>query len=315
LDGCLVQGGQSPHPTEEACHAGAELKQIRGIGDTTWERLGREHGIETIAELARLSDTEVDELQEALRASSSHVKNGDVARWREHAQQLVREREAVQDEPLATFVVEALQPIDEPGDQPRFVAHHVEGGQTLDTSELKPTIDDAVLWMRERVPMPPAPTPKTPPAERPELVHPRASDHAVAPRERPSRRGRLRITALEVHKAGQRAIDRAPRSLLAEAPVAIEDGSALVFVGHVSLEGEGPVTCQMRCRLHRIESDQEVTFTWGGEMMAAPGMQGTAISSTPVSIRSGAYQGIVFAEDRGQAARRAFCQLPILVVR
>jgi hypothetical protein len=293
----------------------AELTQIRGIGDMTCERLGRDHGVETIAELARLSDTEVDELQEALRASSSHVKNGDVARWREQARQLVREREAVPDEPLATFVVEALQPVDEPGDQPRFVAHHVEGGQTLDTSEPKPTIDDAVLWMRERVPMPPAPTPKTPPAGRPGLVQPRASDHAVALRERPTRRGRLRITALEVHKAGQRGIDRAARSLLAEAPVAIEDGSALVFVGHVSLEGEeGPVTCQMRCRLHRIESDQEVTFTWGGEMMAAPDMQGTAISSTPVSIRSGAYRGIVFAEDRGQAARRAFCELPILVV-
>ena len=29
------------------------------------------------------------------------------------------------------------------------------------------------------------------------------------------------------------------------------------------------MTCQMRYRLHRIESGQEVRFTWGGEVRAA----------------------------------------------
>ena len=29
--------------------------------------------------------------------------------------------------------------------------------------------------------------------------------------------------------------------------------------------------CQMRCRLHKIESGQEVTFTWGSEMQARCG--------------------------------------------
>ena len=47
-------------------------------------------------------------------------------------------------------------------------------------------------------------------------------------------------------------------SLLAQGPVAIEDGSAVIFVGHVSLDGaEGQLTCQMLCRLQRIESGQD----------------------------------------------------------
>jgi NAD(P)-dependent dehydrogenase (short-subunit alcohol dehydrogenase family) len=88
----------------------AELRQIRGIGAAMCERLGRDHGIEAIADLARLSDTEVDELQRALQAGRSHVRNGDVARWRDHARQLVSEGETVADEPLATFVVEVWKP-------------------------------------------------------------------------------------------------------------------------------------------------------------------------------------------------------------
>lgn len=55
---------------------GAELKQIRGIGDTTSERLARDYGIEALADLARLSDTEIDELQDALRATGSRVRGG-----------------------------------------------------------------------------------------------------------------------------------------------------------------------------------------------------------------------------------------------
>ena len=51
-------------------------------------------------------------------------------------------------------------------------------------------------------------------------------------------------------------------SLLAQGPVAIEDGSAVIFVGHVSLDGaEGQLTCQMHSWLQRIESGQEVTLT------------------------------------------------------
>ena len=62
---------------------------------------------------------------------------------------------------------------------------------------------------------------------------------------------RLRITALEVNGAGDYATTGAVTSLLAQAPVAIEDGSALIFVGHVSQDGaEGQLTCQMHCRLH-----------------------------------------------------------------
>lgn len=294
----------------------AELKQIRGIGDTTCERLGRDHGIETIADLARLSDTEVDELQEALRASSSRVRNGDVARWRDQARQLLGKREAVPDEPLATFVVEARKPVGEPANQLHFVIHHIEADQTLETSGPKANVEDAVHWMQERVTAGLAPPPREAPVERSEVVHSGSSPGpAVAPGGPTRRRGRLRITAMEIHKAGHQGINTPVTALLADAPVAVEDGSALVFVGYVSLEGtEGPVTCQMHCRLHRIESGQEVTFTWGGQMTAAPGTQSATISSTPVSMPSGAYRGIVFAEDRGQATRRAFCELPILVI-
>lgn len=49
-------------------------------------------------------------------------------------------------------------------------------------------------------------------------------------------------------------------------------------------------------------------------MRAAPGMQSATISSTPVSVPTGDYQGIVFAGDRGQAARCAFCELSLPVV-
>jgi len=99
-------------------------------------------------------------------------------------------------------------------------------------------------------------------AEHPEAVHPSPPGPAAAPGERPSRRGRLRITTLEVNGAGDYAINGAVTSLLAPAPVAIEHGSALIFVGHVSLDGaEGQLTCQMHSWLQRIESGQEVTLT------------------------------------------------------
>jgi len=62
------------------------------------------------------------------------------------------------------------------------------------------------------------------------------------------------------------------------------------------------------------QSRQEVTFTLGGcEPMAAPDTQSATISSTPVSIPTGACGGIVFAEDRSQAARHTFGELPQLV--
>jgi ribosomal protein S13 len=294
----------------------AELKQIRGIGDATCERLGRDYGIETIADLARLSDSEVDELQRALRASRSNVRNGDVARWRDQARRLASEREAVVNEPLATFVVEARKPVSEPGDQPRFVVHHVEADETLETSPPKPTIDDVIRWMQERVPMP-AVLPGTKlPTDREGVVSSSTPDQLTAPSPRPpARRGGLRITGLEIHRADDRVVNGWATSLLGDEPVAIEGGSALVFVGHVSLEGaEEPVTCQMRCRLRRIESDQELSFAWSGEMMATPGMPSAAIPSAPVSIPHGMYRGIFFALDRRHRALRAFCELPLLVV-
>jgi hypothetical protein len=43
-------------------------------------------------------------------------------------------------------------------------------------------------------------------------------------------------------------------------------------------------------------------------------MHGAALSSTPVSIPAGVYRGEFFAEDRRQGVRRAFCELPLLVV-
>jgi hypothetical protein len=290
----------------------AELKQIRGIGDAICEQLAQDHGIETIADLARLSDAEVDELEPVLRASRRNVRIGDVARWRDQARQLASGKEAVMDEPLATFVVEARRPVSEQGDQPRFVVHHVEADETLETSAPKPTIDDVIRWMQERVPMP-AVLPGTKlPTDRERVASSSTPGQLTSPSPQPTaRRGGLRITGLEI----QRVVNDWATSLLVDEPVAIEGGSALVFVGHMSLEGaEGPVTCQMRCQLRRIESDQELSIAWSGEMVTTRGMLSAAIASAPVSTPTGIYRGIFLASDSRHGARGAFCDLPLIVV-
>jgi ribosomal protein S13 len=295
----------------------AELKQIRGIGDTMCELLGRDHGIETIAELAHLSDTEVEEVERALRASRRNVRIGDVARWRTQARQLANEKQDVPGEPLATFVVEAWRPVTEPADGPHFVVHHIEADETLETSEPNRTIDDVVRWMQERVAVPAVLTGTKLPAEGEAVASSSTLDPLTSPSPGPPpRRGGLRITGLEVDHAGDRVVNgRRATSLLVDEPVAIEEGSALVFVGHVSLDGaERPVTCQMRCRLRRIESDQELAFGWSGEITAAPSMQSATISSAPVSIPAGIYRGIFAASDRHHSVRGAFRELPLIVV-
>ncbi len=106
-----------------------------------------------------------------------------------------------------------------------------------------------------------------------------------------------------------------PVQLLLTDGVALDAGSALVFVGHVSLAGaEEPVTCTMRCRLQRIESDENVTFTWSGEIGPGAGMQAATIPSTSVTVPAGVYRGMFFAEDKQLASRRAFCEVPLLTV-
>jgi ribosomal protein S13 len=303
----------------------AELKQIRGIGDAMCERLGRDHGIETLAHLARLSDTEADELQQALRASGAHVRNGDVARWREQARQLLSDREAAADEPLATFVVEARKPVGEPDDKLHFVIHHIEADQTLETSAPKQTIDAVVRWMQERVSTAAASSATEAPVERGETGAPAGREGAPHPSEpeqpmpsapeRLARRCRLHITGLEIRHAGSSAINGVATSLLTGDPVSIEASGEVVFVGHVSVErAEDAVSCRMRCRLRRIDSGQDVSFTWGGEMTVTPGPHSASISSPPVSIPAGAYRGTLFAEDPNLGARRAFCDIPLLVV-
>jgi hypothetical protein len=103
--------------------------------------------------------------------------------------------------------------------------------------------------------------------------------------------------------------------LLGSTPVAIEAGGALVFIGHVGLQGaEHPVTCQMRCRLHRTESQEEVAFTWSSEAMVTPGMPSMTISSSPVSVPTGVYRGQIFAEDLRHGVSRAFRELPLFIV-
>jgi hypothetical protein len=69
----------------------------------------------------------------------------------------------------------------------------------------------------------------------------------------------------------------------------------------------------MHSRLQRIESGQEVTLTWGGEVMATPNTNSAAILSTSFLIPSGAYRGIVFAEDRSRGAAPS-ANHPIFVV-
>jgi hypothetical protein len=289
-----------------------QRKKIRGIGLAMSERLGRDRGIDAVADVARLNVTDVERAQQA---DGSHVRNGDVARSCDHARQLVSEEEPVANEPLATFVVEAWKPLGEPGDQPHFVVHHIETDETSETSAPQSAIDDVVRWMQERVTA--AVSAGTiVSAERRQVAHSSASEQLAPPSSPPSaRRGRLEITGLEVRHAEDHVIDESAISLLTDDPVMIEAGGALVLVGHVSLEGtEGTVICQMRCRLHRIESEEEVAFTWCGEIKVAPGTRSATIPSTPVSLPVGVYRGEFFAEDRLRHARRAFCGLPLLVV-
>jgi hypothetical protein len=290
--------------SEEAVMRQGELKQIRGIGDVMCVRLSQDHGIETIAQLAALSDTEAADLQRALQAAGRGLPGGEVARWRDQARQLAGESPAPADEPLATFVVEAWPPVGGPGgkggqgEPPRYVVHHIESDQTLETSAPTPAAADVFRWIRDRVNVPAAPPAEPPPAP-----------------EAPAKRGRLRITGLEVHRAGSQVIDGPPVQLLLTDGVALDAGSALVFVGHVSLAGaEEPVTCTMRCRLQRIESDENVTFTWSGEIWPGAGMRAATIPSTPVTVPAGVYRGMFFAEDKRLASRRALREVPLLVV-
>ena len=107
--------------------------------------------IETVADVARLTDVQVDELQQAVRADRGGVRNGDVARWREHARQLLTEGEPATDQPLATFVVEARESADGTSGEPRFAVHHIEADE--DSAPL-PAVDEVAQWIRERVTMP-----------------------------------------------------------------------------------------------------------------------------------------------------------------
>lgn len=281
-----------------------ELKQIGGIGDITYVRLSQDHGIETIAQLAALSDTEAADLQRALRAAGLRLPGGEVARWRDQARQLAGESPVPADEPLATFVIEAWPPAGGPGDRsepPRYVVHHIESDQTLETSAPTSATADVFRWMRDRVSVPAPPPPEPLPAPKGPAAQ--------------AKRGRLRITGLEIRKAGSQVIDGPPPQLLFTDGVTLDAGSALVFVGHVSLAGaEEPVTCTMRCRLQRIESDASVTFTWSGEIRPGADMQAATISSTPITIPAGVYRGMFFAEDKRLASRQAFCEVPLLAV-
>jgi len=289
----------------------AELKQIRGIGDAICELLKRDHGINTLADLARLTDTEVDDLQRTLRAGRRGVPSGDVARWRDQARQLMRETPATAKEPLATFVVEAWGSVSEPGDQPHFIVHHIEDDETLETSAPGPTIDDAVRWMQQRVPVPAAPPGQELPAGTRQAAGLSPAHQGSPP---PPGRGGLRITGLEVRRAASSGGNQWSTQLLADDPVAVEGEGALVFVGHVSLEGaEEPVTCDMRCRLRHIESGHELTFSWSGEVMATTGTH-SVLSSAPFAIPAGIYRAIFSAADRRHGAGRSFRELPLLVI-
>jgi hypothetical protein len=273
-------------------------------------RLSQDHGIETIAQLGALSDTEAADLQRALPVAGRRLPGGEVARWRDQARQLAGESPPPAEEPLATFVVEAWPPAGGAGGQggqggqrerPRYVVHHIESDQTLETSAPTPVTADVFRWMRDRVNVPAAAPPEPPPA-------------AKGPAAQ-AKRGRLRITDLEVRTAGTQVIDHPPPQSLLTDGVTLDAGSALVFVGHVRLAGaEEPVTCTMHCRLQRIESDESVTFTWSGEIKPGADMQAATISSTPVTIPAGVYRGLFFAADKRLDSRRALCEVPLLAV-
>jgi hypothetical protein len=271
-----------------------------------------EHWIETVADVARLTDAQVDELEQVLRADCGGGLNGDVARWREHARQLLTEETAAADEPLATFVVEARKPADGPGGEPRFAVHHIEADEN---SAPLPAVDEVAQWIRERVTMPFA-SPATKTAAGAAEVA-RASETvplAPSPPQHPARRGRLRITGLEIRRADGRAVNGTAESLSGDAPVLIEAGCPLVFVTRVGMEGAtDPVACHVRCRLQPTEPGEVFEFTWSGKVIPS-GVHSAEMSSAPVSVPVGVYRGVLFAEDQRRSIRRAFRELPLLVV-
>jgi len=290
-----------------------ELEQIRGIGEAMRERLRRDHGVHRLSDLARLTDTAVDELQQALRAA--RAGRVDVSRWRDEARRLVSEPEASSESPLATFVVEARRGNSGTDGEPSFVVHHLEADETLETSNPLPTVEVAAAWMRHRVAGVSSPREVAAGGEPAELSE-RVTENEPPPWPQPPvRRGRLRISGLEVHRADDRDLNGTTRSLLAGAPVALDGAHPVILVGHVSLVGAvDRATCRMRCRLHDLESEHVIEFAWGGDSMLAPGGPGTEMASPPVSIPVGAYRGELFAEDRSQSVRRGFCELPVITV-
>ncbi|MEP6665294.1 MAG: hypothetical protein ABJA81_02495 [Nocardioidaceae bacterium] len=291
-----------------------ELEQIHGIGEAMRERLRRDHGLQRLSDLARLTDTAVDELQQALRAA--RAGRVDVSRWRDEARRLVIEPEANGESPLATFVVEARRDSSGTGDEPSFVVHHLEADETLETSNPLPTVEVAAAWMRQRVAGVSAPRDMAADGE-PADLSVRVIETEPPPPwpQQPVRRGRLRISGLDVHRADDHDLNGTTRSLLAGAPVTLDGAYPVVLVGNVSLVGAVDwATCRMRCRLHDLESEHVIEFAWGGDSMLAPGGPGTEMTSPPVSIPVGAYRGELFAEDRGQSVRRGFCELPVITV-
>ncbi|HEX2784685.1 MAG TPA: hypothetical protein VHN36_13960 [Ilumatobacteraceae bacterium] len=289
-----------------------ELEQIHGIGEAMRERLRRDHEIHRLADLARLTDTAVDELQQALRAA--RAGRVDVSRWRDEARRLVSEPEANGESPLATFVVEARRGSSGTGGEPSFVVHHVEADETSETSNPLPTVEVVAAWMRDRVAEVSSPREGATGGEPADLSERMTEDAPPWPR-RPVRRGRLRISGLEVHRADDRDLNGTTRSLLADAPVTLDGAHPVVLVGNVSLVGAVDwATCRMRCRLHDLDSEHVIEYAWGGDSMLAPGGPDTEMASAPVSIPLGAYRGELFAEDRSQSVRRGFCELPLITV-
>jgi hypothetical protein len=54
-------------------------------------------------------------------------------------------------------------------------------------------------------------------------------------------------------------------------------------------------------------------FTWSGKVIPS-GVHSAEMSSAPVSVPVGVYRGVLFAEDQRRSIRRAFRELPLLVV-
>jgi hypothetical protein len=215
---------------------------------------------------------------------------------------------------LATFVVEARIAGPSSEGSPAVVAyttHHMEGDQT---SPALGTGGQLTAWIQDRVRAvlgPGSPTSDLP-EPRSDQVHAQKQTRPLALR----RQARLRLTHLHARSEGpSAALAAAEISLLTKSAV-ILDAAPVILGSHGVLEGsEGLIVrCRIRCRLRGLYSQAVIERSWGEGTKLRPGCQGVELTSPPLAIPSGFYQGEIYLESPDDGVRPDVLALPMIKI-